>query len=120
MAGVQRKESKIRLSIEYVIENYKTKKYLYTTGGFGSIDVKHLIGTEEDVRDNLFEHIFTRDKNSSYHAKYCKWAAGVIVNFVGSASENDLEIHQDTWFNRSHELIDEQFYKTEKELDDLV
>jgi hypothetical protein len=102
------------MSIEYVIENHKTKKSLYCTRAFGEIKPEHLVGDRITIEQNLINNLYSTDKE--YTAKYAKWAAGVIEEFIDNATVEDIEIHTDDYFIYDDWEKDFNMYKSEKEL----
>lgn len=110
------------MSVEYVIENYKTKQFLYCTKIFGDLQPEHLIGDIMTIEHNLLQHLwFPRDsKFPTYRPKYCKWVAHIIVKFVGDAELKDLDIHPDEYFCGAHTNYGPLMYMTETELDNWL
>jgi hypothetical protein len=104
------------MSIEYVINNIKTGKYIYATSAFSNIDPEDIVGSKELVENNLLEKLYCR--NEEYHRKYCKYAASKIVDFVDGLGVEELDIHPDEYFGGENSEI--QMYMTVDELDEWI
>jgi len=108
------------MSTEYVIDNYLTKQSLYCTRAFNHIEVSHLIGDLETIEQNLKQHLYLKPEYPSYNIKYCKYAATIIANFVGNATADDIDVHDDSWFRRDYKPIYAELYVQEHELDKWI
>ena len=108
------------MSVEYVIDNHITKQSLYCTRAFGNIEINHLIGSLETIEQNLKQQLYLKSEYTSYNIKYCKYAANIIANFIGNATIDDIDIHDDSWFRCDYKMIYAELYVQEQELDKWI
>ncbi len=108
------------MSMEYVIDNRLTKQSLYCTSGFGEVKPEDLIGDIKTVEQRLLQSLYTRPGHEEYFAKYCKYIANIINKFIGNATLENIDIHNDSWFRHDYKMIDIDMYLTEDELDEWL
>jgi hypothetical protein len=76
---------------QYVINNWKTGKYLYTSKGW-FVDPEDLLGDVHTVAKNLYQKLTDGRK------AYAIWAAHIVVEFLKGAKLEDIDIHIDEYF----------------------
>ena|SRR3984957_2883576 len=100
------------MPVQIVIDNNKTKRYLYCTQAYHEISPEHCFGSLREVSNALYQNLWDKRK------AYCIWSAHIIVDFVQGCEPSDLDIHADEYFNSSCHDYGVCMYQSDRELDE--
>lgn len=106
------------MSTQIVIDNHRTKRFLYCTQGWHDVTVADCFGHVQGVAQRLWDRHVDGCRNQ--RKSYAIYAAHVLQDFLAGSEQSDIDIHDDSWFRHEYQdwFPNGTMYMTNQDLDE--